>query len=235
MILDKRHLKAAPLILFALSASAQPSGIEKAVSGLENYLNMAGAQTVKDFRPLTQKERTDLYLWSLVNPWGLAKAAMSAGLDQAHKKPEEWGHGWDAYGQRYANIEGQYLVQKTVSFLMSSSFHEDTRYFGSGQHRFWPRLKYSIASSVLARHDNGKQYISAAQLGGVAAGAFVARLWLPPSQSSAGDAAVSFGITIGANAATSVVKEFLPDILHRNSKKNGPVSQPPPVTGKPGA
>ena len=234
-MLDKRQLKAAPLVLFALSASAQTSGIEKAVSGLENYLNMAGSQTVKDFRPLTQKERTDLYVWSLVNPWGLAKAAMSAGLDQAHNKPEEWGQGWDAYGQRYGNIEGQYLVQKTVNFLMSSSFHEDNRYFGSGEHRFWPRLKYALASSVLARHDNGKQYISASQLGSVAAGAFVVRLWLPPSQSSPGDAAVSFGITMATNVGISVVKEFLPDITRRNSKKKSPANQPPPVTGKPGA
>jgi hypothetical protein len=41
----------------------------------------------------------------------------------------------------------------------------------------------------------------------------VARLWLPPSQSDAGDAAVSFGITMGSNVGTSVLKEFLPDLL----------------------
>ncbi|HKD09484.1 MAG TPA: hypothetical protein VKB79_26500 [Bryobacteraceae bacterium] len=169
-----------PLILFAPAAAAQSSGIEKAVDGLENYLNMAGSKTVRDFHPLTERERTALYLHSLVNPWGFAKAAMSAGLDHADNKPEEWGQGWGAYGKRYANIEGQYLVQKTVTFLISSPLHEDNRYFGSGEHGFWLRLRYSMASSVLARDDDGKRHISVSQLGGVAAGAFVARLWLPP-------------------------------------------------------
>jgi len=204
----------------SLPATAQHPAVQKAVGAFENYLNMAGSQTAKDFRPLTQDERTALYLRSLVNPWGFAKAAASGGLDQWHDKPKEWGQGWGPYGQRVANIEGQYLVQKTVTYLISSPLHEDNRYFGSGKHGLWPRLGYALASSVLARHDNGKLYFSASQLGGVAAGAFVARLWLPPSQSSAGDAANSFGITMCTNAAVSVVKEFLPDILHRASRKS---------------
>ena len=207
------------LLLISPQAGAQKSAAQKAVSTFESYVNMAGSQTAKDFRPLTQDERTSLYLGSLVNPWGFAKAAISGGLDQWHDKPEEWGQGWGPYGERVANIEGQYLVQKTVTYLISSPLHEDNRYFGSGRHAFWPRLEYAVVSSVLARHDNGKRHISVSQLGGVAAGAFVARLWLPPSQSSAGDAAVSFGITMGSNAAFSVVKEFLPDLLRRVAPK----------------
>lgn len=202
----------------SLRVEAQESTVRKAVTALENYLNMAGSQTAKDFRPLTQNERTDLYLRSLINPWGFAKAAASGGIDQWNNKPEEWGQGWGPYGQRVANIEGQYVMQKTITYLVSSPLHEDNRYFGSGKHGFWSRLEYAVASSVLARHDNGKLYVSASQLSGVAAGAFVARLWLPPSQSSAADAAGSFGITMASNAAVSVVKEFLPDLLHRPSQ-----------------
>lgn len=213
-------------MLLAPCAGAQQSPIEKAVDGLESYLNMAGSKTAKDFHPLTQREHTELYLRSLVNPWGFAKAAMSAGLDQAHNKPEEWGQGWGPYGQRYANIEGQYAVQKTVTFLISSPLHEDNRYFGSGKHGFWPRLGYAMSSSVLARDDDGKRHISVSQIGGVAAGAFVARLWLPPSQNNASDAAVSFGITMATNVGTSVVKEFLPDLVRRSSKKKTPAHPP---------
>jgi hypothetical protein len=125
-----------------------------------------------------------------------------------------------AYGKRVANIEGQYVLQKTVAYLISSPLHEDNRYFGSGKHGFGPRLEYALASSVLARHDNGKLYVSASQVGGIAVGAFAARLWLPQSQGSAGDAAISFGITMGSNAAVSVLKEFLPDLIRR-SKREG--------------
>jgi len=215
-----------PILLVSIRAGGQESAVEKAVNALESYLNMAGSQTAKDFRPLTQTERNTIYAKSLVNPWGFMKAAASAGLDQWHNKPQEWGQGWSAYGQRYANIEGQYVIQKTVTYLLSSPLHEDNRYFGSGRHGFWPRVEYAIAvGSFLARHDDGKLHVSVSQIGGVTAGAFIARLWLPPSQSSAGDAAVSFGITMGTNVAVSVAKEFLPDLLRRLPRKK---AAPPP-------
>lgn len=210
-------------ILVSLHARAQPSGsqpdqgsaIQKAAARLQDYLNMAGSQTARDFSPLTQGERTNLFLKSLINPWGYFKGAMSAGIDQWNDKPSEWGQGAQGYGKRFANITGQYSVQKAVTFLASSALHEDNRYFGSGEHGIWPRTRYALMSSVLARHDSGRRSISLSQLGGVAAGAFIARLWLPSSQSSAADGAVSFGISMGGNAATSVLKEFLPDLLRR--------------------
>ncbi|MBV8833018.1 MAG: hypothetical protein JO108_27790 [Acidobacteriaceae bacterium] len=201
------------------AAQAQQSKTEKILGAFETYVNMAGTKTANDFRPLTQSERNDLYAHSLYNPWGFAKAAMSAGIDQANDKPGEWGQGWGPYGQRYANIEGQYLTQKTVNFLLSSPLHEDNRYFGSGKHGFWPRTEYALTSAVLARKDDGTRVISISQLSAVAAGAFAARLWLPPSQSSAGDAALSFGITMASNVGFSVVKEFLPDLIHRASNR----------------
>jgi hypothetical protein len=46
------------------------------------------------------------------------------------------------------------------------------------------------------------------------------RVWLPPSQSSAGDGAVSFGITMGSNAGFGIVKEFLPDLGRALAKKH---------------
>src|SRR4051812_21684486 len=109
--------------LIPLAAEAQNSSVQKAVSRFESYLNMAGSRTANDFQPLSHRERTDLYLQSLTNTWGFAKAAMSAGIDQAHNKPQEWGQGWASYGERVANIEGQYLIQKTVSYLISAPLH----------------------------------------------------------------------------------------------------------------
>jgi hypothetical protein len=205
------------LLLISSHSEAQTSPVQKAVGGLESYLNMAGSQTAKDFRPLTRHERTDLYLRSLGNPWGVVKAAMSGAVDQSHNKPPEWGQGWGPYGQRVANIEGQYVIQKSVTYVISSALHEDNRYFGSGNQALGLRLKYAVTSSFLARHDNGKLYVSISEVCGVAAGAFGAMAWLPESQRTAGDAAVSFGITMGGNAAVSILKEFMPDLFRHLS------------------
>jgi len=173
---------------------------------------MAGATKASQFRPMDQQERTHLYFKTMINPLGFIKAGFSAGLDQWSDKPSEWEQGASGYGKRYANILGQYSIQRTVTFGVSSLLHEDNRYFNSGKQGLWPRLGYGLSSGLLARHDDGSMHFSFSQIGGVAAGAFLSRLWLPRSQNSAGDGAVSFGITMGSNIGFGVVKEFLPDL-----------------------
>jgi hypothetical protein len=178
-----------------------------------DLLNMAEAQDAKNFRALTQSERNHLYLRSMVNPLSFVRVASSAGIDQAKDKPEEWEQGASGYGKRFANIFGQYSIQRTVSYGLGSLLHEDNRYFNSGQKSFWPRVGYALESGILARRDDGTRRFSISQAGGVAAGAFLARPWLPPSQSSLADAATSFGITTGTNIGFGVFKEFLPDMV----------------------
>jgi hypothetical protein len=202
-------------------ASAQKSGaVSKGIDYFFNYLNMAGTAEASEFKPLTQKERTQLYLKTMVNPLGYMKAGASAGIDQWKDKPAEWEQGASGYGKRFANIAGQYSIQRTVTFTLASAFHEDNRYFNSGKNGIWPRTGYAVASGILARHDDGHRNVSISQLGGTAAGAFISRLWQPPSQSSAADGTISFGITMASNMGFSVVKEFLPDLGRLISKKH---------------
>lgn len=203
------------------SATAEPKtgALNRTIDNLFNYLNMAGATKASDFQPLTQHERTHIYLKTMVNPLGYVKAGFSAGIDQWEDKPEEWEQGASGYGKRFANILGQYSIQRTVTFGLGSLLHEDNRYFNSGKRGFWPRVGYSMVSGILARHDDGTRHVSISQLGGVAAGAFLSRTWQPPSQSSAGDGAVSFGITMSSNMGFGVVKEFLPDLGRAIAKK----------------
>jgi len=197
-----------------------PSTVRRAVDNIFNYLNMAGTAKASDFRPLTQRERSHIYLKTMVNPLGYLKAGFSAGLDQWNDKPTEWEQGASGYGKRFANILGQYSIQRTVTFGLSSALHEDNRYFNSGKTSFWPRTGYAVASGILARHDDGGLHLSVSQLGGMAGGAFLSRPWLPPSQHSAGDAAVSFGITMAVNMGSGVLKEFLPDVARKITKKH---------------
>ena len=181
---------------------------------------MAGTESADQFTPLTQTERTRLYWKMMVNPLGYIKAATSAGIDQWNDKPVEWQQGFAGYGKRFANIVGQYSIQRTVTFVLSSGLHEDNRYFNSGKRGFWSRAGYAVASGILARHDDGSRHLSVSQIGGVAAAAFLSRTWQPPSQHSAGDAAISFGITMSSNMGFSVVKEFLPEIARAITKKH---------------
>jgi hypothetical protein len=206
------------------SATAQQksSVASRGLDRLFNYLNMAGTTKANQFRPLTQHERTQIYLKTMVNPLGYLKAGFSAGIDQWKDKPTEWEQGASGYGKRFANILGQYSIQRTVTFGLGSVLHEDNRYFNSGKQGLWSRTAYAVSSGILARHDDGSRHLSISQLGGVAAGAFLSRYWQPPSQHSPGDGAVSFGISMASNMGFGVMKEFLPDlgraITHKRKK-----------------
>jgi hypothetical protein len=196
-----------------------------------NILNMAGTTKAGDFRPLTQRQRTQIYVKTMVNPLGYIKAGLSAGIDQWNDKPVEWEQGASGYGKRYANILGQYYIQRTVTFGLSSALHEDNRYFNSGKTGFWPRTRYALESGILARHDDGSRHLSISQIGGVAAGAFLSRTWQPPSEHSAGAGAVSFGITMAGSVGFGIVREFLPDLgraLANRRKRSNIVNQQRP-------
>jgi len=195
--------------------------VNRTIDHLFNYLNMAGAEKASDFQPLTQKQRTQIYLKTMINPLGFLKAGFSAGIDQWNDKPAEWEQGASGYGKRFANILGQYSIQRTVTFGLASVLHEDNRYFNSGKHGFWSRTGYSLASGILTRHDDGTRHLSISQLGGVAAAAFLSRTWQPPSQDSLGDGAVSVGISMASNVGFGVMKEFLPDIGRKIMRKRG--------------
>jgi hypothetical protein len=236
--MSNKSISGLVLVVFALTslvvAQTKDSGtteskstaVSRTIDNLFNYLNMAGAEKASEFRPLTQHQRTQIYLKTMVNPLGYLKAGFSAGIDQWKDKPAEWEQGASGYGKRLANILGQYSIQRTVTFGLSSALHEDNRYFNSGKKDLWPRVGYSVASGILARHDDGKLHISISQLGGVAAGAFLSRTWQPPSQNSAGNGAVSFGITMASNMGFGVVKEFLPDLGRAVAKKRTKPSAP---------
>ncbi len=201
----------------------QTSRLGKGMDYLINYLNMAGTNTATEFRPLSQSERTHYYFKTMANPLGFVKAGFSAGIDQWKDKPAEWEQGASGYGKRFVNIFGQYSIQRTVTFCLSSALHEDNRYFNSGKVGMWSRTGYALSSGILARADDGSRHLSVSQLGGVAAGAFLSRSWQPSSQSSAGNGAVSFGITMASNMGVSVLKEFIPDLgrmITRKQKKN---------------
>ena len=194
--------------------------LPKPLQAVFDYLTMAGTKTASEFQPKSQSERNRAYLKSFINPVWYLKGGLSAAIDLKNDKPKEWEQGGSGYGKRLGNIMAQYTIQRTVTFGVSSLLHEDNRYFGSGKKGFWRRTGYALSSGILARHDNGKRYPSVSLIGGYATSAFVSRSWQPPSTRSAGDAAVSFGTSMGFSVMGSAIKEFLPDVVRSLKKHN---------------
>jgi hypothetical protein len=164
---------------------------------------------------MTPTERIARAESSVAGPTPFLYLAIHAGLEQAYNRPKEWGDGAGGFGRRYASLYAQHFIGQVFQQGIAYRLHEDNRYFGSGKRKAGARLGYALASTILARHDDGSRAISVSALGGAASAAFISRAWQPQTHGTAGDAAVSFGLTMAVRAGFNVMREFSPRFIAR--------------------
>jgi hypothetical protein len=169
------------------------------------------------YTPLTEKERLQYYWQHMFSLESVVRAAAGAGINQMVNTPHEWGQGAEGYGYRFASNYTEHIIQSTVMYGASVALHEDNRYFRSGQSAFGARMKYAIASTFMARHDDGTRHVSFSRLSSYAAAAVLSRAWQPPSTSGPVHAADNFAIFVGVEAGFNVAREFLPGIFHSHA------------------
>jgi len=165
--------------------------------------------------PMTQNKRLKRYLKDTVDPIAFLRSGASAGFGQWRDRPKEWGEGSAAFGKRYASSFAEHITISSIMFGASSLLHEDNRYLPSGKTGAAPRVRYALESSFLARHNDGTRHVSISKLGAFAAAALISRRWQPHSSRGFGSAASNFSVTFSVAAGFDVMREFLPDLLHR--------------------
>jgi hypothetical protein len=179
------------------------------------YMNMADAKTQTEFRTMTQRERNEYYAKTVVSPLRFAESGISGGINQWRQSPAGWELGASGFGKRAGSAFAGRAVGRTVTFGLESALHEDNRYFLSGYDSVWSRTRYALASSVLARRDNGRRTISVSELAGQVGAAFISRAWQPPGANSPLNGAEALGYGLLFHAGFSVAKEFLPDAFRK--------------------
>jgi len=168
-----------------------------------------------EFTPMTRSERFRNYVTGTFGPDSLARSMARAGLDQLRDSPAEWGQGSAAFSERVGNVYAKHIIRRTLEFGATSMLHQDDRYFRSGETGIWRRTKYAVASTFLARRDNGQRTFAYARIGSAAGAAYISRAWQPSSTTDMSHAASSFGFTVATDLGANVFREFWPDLKHR--------------------
>jgi len=212
--MEKRLLCACIFFITQHYSTAQVSSAEA------RYAQTSSAHTVTsrspEFRPMSQAERLRYYFKSTFTVESVLSSAAGAGISQWENSPSEWGQGAEGYARRLGNSYAVHIMQGTLMYGSSSILHEDNRYIPSGETAFGRRLKYSIASSFLARKDDGARRLSYSRLGSYLAAAFISREWQPHSRNGAQNAVQSFEVAIGSKVGFNVAREFLPKVFRRH-------------------
>jgi hypothetical protein len=169
----------------------------------------------EDFVPMSNEERLVEATKDVMSPAVLFDFTAYAAITQGLHTPAEWDTHLDGFGKRLGSAYAENFIDGTITDSIAWGLHEDNRYFASGKHGVGPRLLYVLESAVMARHDDGSRTVSISSLAGAASAAFIARTWQPPSTSSAGDAAASFGFIIATYALRNGFIEFAPRFLKK--------------------
>lgn len=179
---------------------------------------MMGMVSPTESGELTEKKRFHLYLLSVVGPVPVLAEIAGAGIGQWENSPKEWGQGWGAFAERAESNLAYNGLRQTITYGTSIMFHEDNRYFPSHRHGVWARTSYALRSTVTARHPDGSEAFSVSSVAGVAGASALSSVWGPRSWEGAKGIGTNAGVSLAVTAAFNIVREFLPDLLHRPQK-----------------
>jgi hypothetical protein len=146
---------------------------------------------------------------------GLLGAAIGSSISQATNTPGEWGQGADAYGTRFASSLGGSLSRQMFSFVLESATHEDPRYFPATEHTKKARIWNVVKQTFITRTDaGGSSFAYATVISAFGAGQLV-NTWQPKSTSGVSDGIERGFISLGLDAASNLMQEFVPQLRPR--------------------
>jgi hypothetical protein len=178
--------------------------------------NFRAVSTDEILPPQTPKEK---FLTTTQDSFDYSAAVIPivlAGYSLAVDATPEFGQGMSGYGQylwRAAvdQTTENYLVEFVVPVLM----HQDSRYYTLGRGGFFRRTGYALSRAVVTRSDSGHNQFNTSEIVGAGASAGISSTYYPASQRSFSNTASQWGLNVGVDAVTFVLKEFWPDINHK--------------------
>ena len=212
-------------MLLQSSALAQTVTAETPVADVSTHpdaTNDSAAATATtlppEFVPMTTSERARYYIKGAFGPSAFLRAVAAGGIEQSGGTPKEWGGGAEAYGERVGNVLAKHVIREALEFGGSMALHEDNRYVRSTDTGFFKRSKHAVASVFVARNEAGHDHFAYSRFGSVLGSSFISRIWLPRSDDTSGDAAVSFGLTMVSDMGWNFCKEFGPSLKQHFKK-----------------
>ena len=165
---------------------------------------------VPDAEPLNTRQKFQLGWKYAFNPFSLAIAGFTAGIEQATDSHSGYGQGMQGYAKRLGATYADFVSGTFFGgAIFPAMFKQDPRYFYKGTGTKKSRFFYAVANSVICKGDNGRWQPNYSNvLGSLAAGS-LSNLYYPASDRNG--VALTFENTligIGGSAASAVFQEF---------------------------
>jgi hypothetical protein len=213
--------------LFA-GASGGPEAANNFISAPEPAFNPAPVEAIEPqtplARPLYQPLSTgDKFRLAISNARSLdtfTAFLYEATSDQITGQWYHYGGGMQGWGKRLgatiADTESRRFIQ---TFLLSSIFHQDPRYFYSTQKNLVARAWYAASRVLITRTDRGRETLNSSELLGALFSTSLQNAYYPSYNRGLNETINRFTGALTSDATSKLIREFTPDfkrIFHKH-------------------
>ena len=193
------------------SASDQPAKQTKRILGIIPNFRAVSVNT--KLPPQSPKEKLLTATQDSFDYSSLFVPAILAGYGQATNATPEFHQGAAGYARYYwHNYVDQAIENYMVEAIVPIITHQDNRYYTLGHGGFLKRTGYALSRAVITRNDAGNNTFNTSEVIGAGAAAGISNLYYPSRERTFSNTASKWGINVGVDAASFVLKEFWPDI-----------------------
>ena len=175
--------------------------------------NFRSVSTDTKLPPQTLKEKFVTTTEDSFDYSALVIPTLLAGYNMGLKATPEFGQGAAGYGQYWWHSA---LDQTTENYFVEFVFpvltHQDSRYYTLGRGNFFKRTGYALSRAVVTRSDAGTSQFNISEVGGAGASAALGNAYYPVQERTFSTTATNWGLDVGIDAFTFVLKEFWPDV-----------------------
>lgn len=201
----------------AVRGTNPPEPAHKRIFGIiPNYRTYP---SLTNYVPLTSRQKFKIATQDSFDRGNVLLAAIFAGEGQLTNANPTFGQGVAGYasyfGTSYADIViGNYFTEAIYPSLL----HQDPRYFRRGTGGMWSRVGYAVGQIFVTHTDSGRRQFNFSEFAGNATAAAISNAYYPDRR-DVGDNVSKFGLQIGIDCASNVLKEFWPDIYKKLNRK----------------
>ena len=172
------------------------------------------------YKPLTARDKFKIATQDASDRGTFVMAAAFAGKAQADNSNPSFGQGAAGYARYFGTaycdlVVGDYMTEAIYPALL----HQDPRYFRRGTGSGWSRLGYSMGQIFWTHKDSGGTTFNFSEVLGNATSTAISNAYYPEGR-NAGHNVSKFGMAIGIDMVSNVMKEFWPDLSRKLSRKH---------------
>ena len=182
--------------------------------------NYRTTPTLKDYRPITPKQKFKLATQDSFDRGMLILSALFAGEGQLTKSNPSFGNGGSAYAKYFAASFADFAVGNYMTeAIYPTVFHQDPRFFRRGTGSTRSRVGSAVGQIFWTRTDSGRRQFNFSEIIGNSTAVAISNAYYPDNR-NASDAATRLCVQIAVDTVGNLLKEFSPELSRIFARKH---------------